>query len=171
LTEAVIMLCLLSFTWLVAAYMITLAENRVRCAAVGRHAAWMRAHGAPFPVPDPNSTVTPQDVSSNAMRQPPVQADEAGAAIAPSVKAFILGMLTPLGLNTIPIQHVEQRLNINNADDRWLYQIDNTDFPIMREVYNGVGLVGIATCEWANVETLLENRVSVAAALVGLGIP
>ena len=173
LTEAVIMLSLLSLTWMVTAYMLTLAENRVRCAAIGRHAAWLRAHNPAIPVGDSNlspyfirhSTVTSTDISGNLTRL--VQVDESQS---PIINPAVLGILAVLGLDTIPIQHVELQLNINNADDKWLYQIDNTDteFPFMRGVFTGMGTVGIATSEWIIMSNFVEDLGAAVTTILSL---
>lgn len=158
MTEAVIALCLLSFTWLISSYMLSMAENRVRCAAVGRHAAWMQAH-APTTFFNPATTLTPHFIRHDAtvapVGTPSTRSVSTGGA---NPNATLAKLLAVLNLDSISIQHVEQSLTINHSDDQPLYAAHDQEVRLMRDVFQGVGSVGVATCEWATVDTLLESR-------------
>lgn len=176
LTEAVITLCLLSFTWLVTAYMLTLAENRVRCAAIGRHSAWMQAHN-PGPLdsgadPNQSASLTTFFVRHKAtVKVPPPPAEESDRSVDLSVtgtQAFTLSVLNQLSLNPVRIQRKSQTLNILNPDTTALKKVDQREVPFMRGVFSRVSSLGIATCEWVQVETLLEDEDEVKTAL---GLP
>ena len=141
---------------------------------MGRHVAWLRGHGASHPVPGStlrpffirHSVVTPADVTTSATRVPVVQASEAAPSADPTAKAAAMDLLVALGIDTIPIQHVEEQLNITNPDDRFIYAVDSTEFPVLRDAYQGINMVGIAICEWPNVENFLEDRSAVRQAII-----
>ena len=172
MTEAVIALCLLSFTWMITAYMLVLAENRVRCAAMGRHSAWMQAHNPGPLTPAQTPILENFFIRHKATMNPSgAQSVRSISGSAGGVNFIILSFLDALGVNPIRIQTKKQELEIASHPDDWiLYELDDRRVPFMREVFVGMDKLGTATCEWANVENLLEDEDQVRTAL-GLPTP